>query len=96
LAAVLAPLQDHPHVADVRQLGLLAGVELVADRATGRPFPAAERRGFRVCRRAIANGVWLRPLGDVLVVLPPLAISEAELDLLGRVLCQSVEAECPR
>jgi len=94
LAAALAPLADHPHVGQIRQLGLLAGVELVADRAAGRPFPAAERRGREAARRATANGVWLRPLGDVMVVLPPLCIDQAELALLGRVLVESIDAAC--
>ena len=73
---------------------LMAGVELVADRATGEPFPADERRGYQVCRRTTASGVWLRPLGDVVVVMPPLAIADAELELLGRVLAESIDAEC--
>jgi adenosylmethionine-8-amino-7-oxononanoate aminotransferase len=94
LAAAIAPLADHPHVGQVRQIGMMAGIELVADREAGRPFPAAERRGWQACRHCINNGVWLRPLGDVMVVMPPLAVSDAELDLLGRVICQSVDAVC--
>ncbi len=94
LRRVLEPLADHPHVGDVRQLGMLAGVELVADRASGRSFPAAQRRGYEVCRRSTAHGVWLRPLGDVIVVMPPLAIADAELELLGRVLIESIDAIC--
>jgi adenosylmethionine-8-amino-7-oxononanoate transaminase len=95
LAKALAPLVDHPHVGDVRQLGLMAGIELVANRETGNPFPASERRGYRVCRRTTASGVWLRPLGDVIVVMPPLSITEAELQLLARVLAESIDAEFP-
>ena len=72
----------------------MAGVELTADRDAGRPFPAVERRGWETCRQSISRGVWLRPLGDVVVVLPPLAIADAELDLLGRVLRQSIDAAC--
>jgi adenosylmethionine-8-amino-7-oxononanoate aminotransferase len=94
LAAALAPLSDHPHVGDVRQLGLMAGVELVANRASMRPYPAHERRGWRACRHATASGVWLRPLGDVLVAMPALAMSDADIDLLGRAMCESVDAAC--
>jgi adenosylmethionine-8-amino-7-oxononanoate transaminase len=94
LAAMLAPLVEHPHVADVRQLGLMAGVELVRNRKAGESYRAEERRGYRVCKRTTANGVWLRPLGDVVVVMPPLSISDGELDLLGRVLRESIDAEC--
>ena len=94
LARALAPLASHPHVGDVRQLGLMAGVELVAHRETGAPYAAAERRGYRVCRQSTASGVWLRPLGDVVVVMPPLAIAPAELELLGRVLADSITTVC--
>src|SRR6185503_17881671 len=70
LAAALAPLADHPNVGDVRQLGMMAGMELVADRDSNQPFPAAERRGWQVCRHSTSSGVWLRPLGDVVVIMP--------------------------
>jgi adenosylmethionine-8-amino-7-oxononanoate aminotransferase len=94
LATALAPLADHPHVGDVRQLGLMAGVELVADRAAGRAYPTHERRGFHVCRHTTSSGVWLRQLGDVVVVMPPLSASESEIDLLVRILAQSIDAVC--
>ncbi len=48
LAARIAPLKDHPQVADVRQTGMIAAIELVADKASRRPYPAEERRGMRV------------------------------------------------
>jgi adenosylmethionine-8-amino-7-oxononanoate aminotransferase len=79
LAAELGRLRSLPAVADVRQYGLAAGIELVADRETKRPYPAAERRGMRVCRAARRHGVFLRPLGDVIVLMPPLTITGAEL-----------------
>jgi adenosylmethionine-8-amino-7-oxononanoate aminotransferase len=94
LAAALAPLRAHRHVGDVRQLGMMAGIELVADRASNRPFPGHERRGWRVCRHSTASGVWLRPLGDVIVVMPALSVAEAEIDLVGRVLAESIDAAC--
>jgi adenosylmethionine-8-amino-7-oxononanoate aminotransferase len=91
IAEALAPLKSHPHVGQVRQLGVMAGVELVADRSTGRPFDRRERRGYHVCRRTTERGVWLRPLGDVVVVMPPLVITEADLLLLGNVLTEAIE-----
>jgi adenosylmethionine-8-amino-7-oxononanoate aminotransferase len=94
LAAELSPLAGHPHVAEVRQAGLLAGVELTADRTSGTAYPAVERRGWRACRHATQNGVWLRPLGDVIVVMPPLAVSKSELAVLGRAIREGVEAAC--
>jgi adenosylmethionine-8-amino-7-oxononanoate aminotransferase len=88
LAEHLARLAGHPHVGDVRQCGLIAGIELVKDKASQSPYPWAEKRGIQVCQHAFAKGVWLRPLGNVVVIFPPLAISLAELDQI----CSAVEA----
>lgn len=71
-------LRPHPAVGDVRQYGLAIGVELVADRATKRAFPGADRVGMQVCTAARAEGLFLRPLGDVLVFMPPLTFSAEE------------------
>jgi adenosylmethionine-8-amino-7-oxononanoate aminotransferase len=68
------------HVGDVRQRGLLAGVELVADKSARRPYPSSLLVGARVCARARTRGLLIRPLGDVLVIMPPLAVRRDELD----------------
>jgi adenosylmethionine-8-amino-7-oxononanoate aminotransferase len=80
LSEHLARIARVPHVGDVRQCGLMAGIELVQDRATKEPYPGAEKRGIRVCQHAKSEGVWLRPLGNVVVIMPALAITLAELD----------------
>jgi adenosylmethionine-8-amino-7-oxononanoate aminotransferase len=82
LAAKLAPLQDHPHVAEVRQTGMIAAVELVRDKATRSAFPAGERRGLRAYLHALPRGVLLRPLGDILYFMPPYVITPDEIDLM--------------
>jgi adenosylmethionine-8-amino-7-oxononanoate aminotransferase len=87
LSEHLARIADHPHVGDVRQRGLIAGLELVRDRQTKEPFPWSEKRGSRVCQHALTEGIWLRPLGNVIVIMPPLAISLKELDRI----CGAVE-----
>jgi adenosylmethionine-8-amino-7-oxononanoate aminotransferase len=87
LADHLARIAEHPHVGDVRQCGLIAGIELVRDRASKEPYPWGERRGQRVCDHALSEGVWLRPLGNVVVIFPPLAISLGEIDRI----CMAVE-----
>jgi adenosylmethionine-8-amino-7-oxononanoate aminotransferase len=82
LAQRLAPLREHPHVADVRQTGMIAAVELVADKATRRPFDSKERRGMRVYLHGLQQGVLLRPLGNVVYFMPPNVVTEQEIDLL--------------
>jgi len=80
LAARLAEIAEHAHVGGVRQRGLIAGIELVRDRAANTPYDWTEKRGHRVCDAARERGVLLRPLGNVVVLMPPLAITAAELD----------------
>jgi adenosylmethionine-8-amino-7-oxononanoate aminotransferase len=60
----------------------MGGLELVKDKKNGEPYPFTDRVGHRVCMRARHHGVILRSLGDVVVLMPPLAVSRAELDLL--------------
>ncbi len=68
------------HVGDVRQLGFMAGIELVKDKKTGERFPYGERTGFKVAYKCRERGVFLRPLGDVMVLMMPLVISIEEID----------------
>jgi adenosylmethionine-8-amino-7-oxononanoate aminotransferase len=75
-----------PWVGDVRRRGLMAGIELVQDKTTRQPFPPDKRMGARICRLALDHGVLIRPLGDVVVVMPPLAIDLPLLDRLMEVL----------
>jgi adenosylmethionine-8-amino-7-oxononanoate aminotransferase len=92
LARHLDRLRGLPVVGEVRQRGLMAGVELVRDRRSRERFPPERRTGARVCRLAREQGVLLRPLGDVVVVMPPLAIEASLMDRLGDVLYNSVSA----
>jgi adenosylmethionine-8-amino-7-oxononanoate aminotransferase len=94
LGQALGGLEALAAVGEIRQYGLAVGIELVADRATRAPFPAAERRGMRVCRAARRRGVFLRPLGDIVVVMPPLTISDAEIDLLASALAAAIPEAC--
>jgi adenosylmethionine-8-amino-7-oxononanoate aminotransferase len=79
LARDVAPLA---HVGDVRRHGTMVGVELVLDRAQRTPYPSAARVGHRVCDAVRQHGVILRPLGNVVVLMPPLGLRHDELDLL--------------
>lgn len=76
-----------PQVGDARQRGLIAAVELVADHETRAPYPWQEKRGARVCEHALGEGVWVRPLGNVIVIMPPLTVTLEEIDRI----CAAVE-----
>ena len=78
----LGGLATHPHVGDIRQRGLIGGIELVADKGTKTPYNPSHQIGVRVCREARKHGVIVRPLGDVVVLMPPLAISVAQIGAL--------------
>jgi adenosylmethionine-8-amino-7-oxononanoate aminotransferase len=91
LAGALESLRAHPNVADVRKTGLIAAVEIVADARTRAPFPAGERRGRRAYAHALANGVLLRPLGDILYFMPPYCIMPDEIDHMIAVATQGIE-----
>ncbi len=68
------------HVGDVRQLGFMVGIDLVKDKEKMEPFPYGERTGFKVAYRCRERGVFLRPLGDVMVLMMPLVINEEQMD----------------
>jgi adenosylmethionine-8-amino-7-oxononanoate aminotransferase len=72
----------HPQVADIRQWGMMAGVELMDDPAAKRAYPYELLVGARVAQAARKAGVLIRPLGDVMVFVPPLSITATEIDLL--------------
>lgn len=72
----------HPQVADIRQWGLMAGLELMDDPVAKRAYPYERLVGAQVARAARKAGVLMRPLGDVMVFMPPLSITAAEIDLL--------------
>ena len=88
LAEHLRRIARLPHVGFVRQCGMIGAVELVLDKATKEPYPWAEKRGLRACDHARALGVLLRPLGNVIVLMPPLAVTLDELDRI----CTAAEA----
>ena len=91
LAKRLAPLREHPHVADVRQTGMIAAVELVRDKTTRTPFAAEERRGLRVYLHGLEHGALLRPLGNIVYFMPPYVVTEDEIDHLVQVATAGIE-----
>jgi len=79
------------HVGDIRQAGFMVGIELVKEKRKKTPFPLKERIGHKVIRAARKRGLIIRPLGDVIVILPPLSISEEELKFLCHVVYESIK-----
>ncbi|MFN3193672.1 MAG: adenosylmethionine--8-amino-7-oxononanoate transaminase [Aureliella sp.] len=87
----LSPLRDHRLVGDVRMRGLIGGVELVRDKASKSPFPWSARMGYRVCERAMASNVWLRPIGNTVVVMPPYCVTTDEIQLIVDAINDGIE-----
>lgn len=87
----LESLRDLPHVGEVRGLGFMAGIELVRDKAAKAPFGPALRMGRRVILAARKRGLAIRPLGDVVVLMPPYCVSEDEIAWMVRVVRESIE-----
>lgn len=86
LKAGLEQLRSLRHVGEIRQVGLMVGIEVFEEVAARRPFAAAKRVGHQVTKEARRHGVIIRPLGDVIVVMPPLSVTEEEIDALLRVV----------
>ncbi len=84
-------LREHPHVAEIRQTGMILAIEMAKDRATRTPFAAVERRGRRVYARALERGVLLRPLGDVVYFMPPYVIEPDEIASMARVAIDAID-----
>jgi adenosylmethionine-8-amino-7-oxononanoate aminotransferase len=92
LEGKLEDIAELPHVGDVRNKGLMAGIELVRDKLSREQYSWEERMGWKVSRWARDEGVLIRPLGNVIVIVPPLSISAESLERLMDVIRESIEA----
>ena len=95
LSELLRALAGLPHVGDVRQKGFMVGVELVRNRQTREAFDPKRRIGAAVCARLRKHGVLLRPLGDVVVLMPPLAMGLEDLEKIVTAIREEVGALRP-
>ncbi len=86
----LQSLWQLPNVGDVRQVGLIAGIELVKNWRTREPFDLRERAGIRVCEAMAARGVLTRPIGNVIVLMPPYCTTPAQLKKIIRVTREGI------
>ena len=91
MAAATAHLADHPHVAEVRQSGMILAVEMVKEKASRTPYPWQERRGLTVYRHALERGALLRPLGNVSYLMPPYVITPEQIGFLAQVMTEGIE-----
>lgn len=87
----LTAFMNLPHVGEVRQLGLIVGIELVRDRVSKETYEWAEAIGVRVCRRARERGLLIRPLDSIITFLPPLASTTEELGEMLDIIYQAIE-----
>jgi adenosylmethionine-8-amino-7-oxononanoate aminotransferase len=85
-----AHLAEHPHVSEVRQTGMIVAVEMCKDKRNRTPYPWQERRGLRVYQYGLEKGVLLRPLGDVIYMMPPYVISADEINLAASVASEGI------
>jgi adenosylmethionine-8-amino-7-oxononanoate aminotransferase len=90
LTAELKSLWELPNVGDIRQVGLIAGIELVSNWQTRQPFDSREAAGHRVCEAMARRGVLTRPVGNVVVLMPPYCTSPKQLEQMVGALAESI------
>ena len=84
-------LSDHPHIGEIRHIGLINAMELVTDKNTKEEYDAKLRIGYQIYKKALGKGLILRPLGNVLYFNPPLIINEKEIDKAVSICSESIE-----
>jgi adenosylmethionine-8-amino-7-oxononanoate aminotransferase len=82
--------EQHPHIGEMRQCGMIAALEMVQDKSNKTPYPWQQRRGLEVYKHALSLGALLRPLGNVVYFMPPLTIKEEELERLLEIAMKSI------
>jgi adenosylmethionine-8-amino-7-oxononanoate aminotransferase len=92
LDGLRSAVASHPHVGDVRGLGMMCAVEIVKDKATKEEYPAADKVGARVHEETQKRGLFSRHRGDVFVLAPPLVSTDAEIDRIVNIMGESVLA----
>ncbi len=91
MAEAVAPLVDHPQVAEVRQTGMILAIEMVKNKSSREAYDWRERRGLMVYRHGLERGVLLRPLGNVVYFMPPYVITLDEIELMTTVAREGIE-----
>lgn len=91
LESLLLPLKEHPHIGEVRQKGLIAGIEMVREKEKKTPYPLKEKAGIRTCLEARKMGLMLRPIGNVIILMPPLSISKTDLKKMVAITARAID-----
>ncbi|MBM7587893.1 adenosylmethionine-8-amino-7-oxononanoate aminotransferase/lysine--8-amino-7-oxononanoate aminotransferase [Bacillus pakistanensis] len=91
IETLLEPLSEHPHVGDIRQLGMICGIELVKDKEKKIPFEWSQRIGYWTTIKMRELGMLTRPVGDTIVFMPPLVTSEKELEEMVSIMKAAIE-----
>jgi adenosylmethionine-8-amino-7-oxononanoate aminotransferase len=91
MAEAVAGLEEHPHVGEVRQTGMILAIEMARDATTREAYPWQERRGITVYRHALSLGVLLRPLGNVVYFMPPYVIDDEGIQLMARAAMEGID-----
>lgn len=92
MSRLLSPFNELQPVGNVRQIGMIGAIELVKDKKKRTPYPLKEKRGIAVCREARRKGLLIRPLGNILTLIPPLSSSEEELADMISIFKESIVA----
>ncbi len=82
LNELIREVKELEHVGDVRGRGFMIGIELVRDKKTKEPYEYGYKAGFRVAKALLKRGIYMRPIGNVVIINPPLSITEEEIEFL--------------
>lgn len=91
MGIAVAHLHEHPHVAEIRQCGMILAIEMIKDKQRREPYPWQERRGLKVYQHALNKGVLLRPLGNVIYFMPPYVITPEQIDMLAAIASEGID-----
>lgn len=88
---LLSFMKNHPHIGEIRQKGLIAGVELVKEKVRRTQYPLEQKVGIRTCMEARNMGLLLRPIGNVIILMPPLSITKSEIKKMLSIVARAIE-----
>ena len=95
LQRLVQRLWEHPNVGDLRCEGMICAIELVEDFETRRRFPGEQRVGWRVCEAARKRGLLTRPIGDIIVLMPPFCVTDEQLATCVEAVAQALVEVLP-